>query len=47
MLHHQTDVTILSTSLAFQNQFIICLEGKAMAFQICFYIYLPYIEKFP
>lgn len=47
MLHHQADVSILSISLAFQNPFIICFEGKAMAFQICFYICLPYIERFP
>lgn len=43
MLHHQADVPILSISLAIQNQFIICLEGKAMAFQIrC----IPHTENF-
>lgn len=29
------DVSILSISLAIQHQFITCLEGKAMAFQVC------------
>lgn len=43
MLHHPADVSILSTSLAIQNQFIICLEEKAMAFQICC---VPYIKNF-